>query len=1020
MDAAVITNPHMGNPTAAEELRAQQLGQHGGPLLDTHAARLDDAAAQRQTQGRGVALAPIAAAAAAATAAPPALVPVPPTDPNALAPPPSSQAPGTTGATGGTMGVAGKSTTVGPMLTYLKYYVIKTDNMYALTQFILTTVIILASLFVTAQSEAATDLATGMAAQHMLGDQFNAIQSAPDWYLWLEAVVDRQQSRIAGSGGSAAAERVTATLDVLLYGLSIDLYRVHNVSCDGRDDGARHLLKIVDPRRYRAGLTSPPCMPAYNSKHAVKSLPTPVLNESATDSIVQAAAAFAGYSVTDSSALRPGVPAKYCSVYNIRGRSERYYCDRASARVFIDAQSLTSAAGLGDVKTAIRELRDHGWLTQPDVRAVVVSAAMMHRGLQITAKLTSLLELSEGGSVQSRQETWTFALRSLHHGPSVRTVVAFILDILLVLAAVVCLHQIFFRVGLAMELNSRWTNAVDLWLALDTLVFGLIIAYCVERFRLWTFVHEQFPPPSGVDRADALGRVLSVAGRDETTRMIGAWLFLSLVFRTMYSLRYIGRTSLVFETIAASATDLVSTVVLAMTVVVAYALAGVLLWSTSARQFSSLGRAVLFLFNFMISVDVGNGYALLEETHPIVTTIFFVTLFLISWCVLMNVMVAVLATAFAAAATTQIVVRRPVWTAESLSRDLRSLAARMTESADGAPHPFLDEYQESLLGDNALVPTTPAQRRAAQRAQTPRLIMDYAGRGHFALGKFAKRELNPLLQVVLFGTYLRPNTLRTLHLIDRLREMKRKEGNDALITVEEACCASLFDPLVTSRMVTKAELHVGVSDASRRRWLIMQKLIRAEKDVSAQLSVQYRQLQELAETLCGAELGGDVATSSEDSDDDTAPGTTKHGDSADLQPRHNALESPLASSSEAERSLEVAATEPIATAQDAASSASSAPMDDSSSTDGGGMQGAGVVAREANVKRKQRKQRLQQRRAVHSTMGEVQQLLHAVERVSHQSQTRRATLASVVDVPALERLVKEYEELAASMGVVVI
>lgn len=305
--------------------------------------------------------------------------------------------------------------------------------------------------------------------------------------------------------------------------------------------------------------------------------------------------------------------------------------------------------------------------------------------------------------------------------------------------------------------------------------------------------------------------------------------------------------------------------------------------------------------------------------------------------------------------------------------------------------------------------------------------------------------------------------MRGLYLLDRLRAIKRQIGPDALLTVEDVCAMSLFDPGVTARMVTKADLHVGVSDANRRRWLIMQKLIRVEKDVSAQLSVQYRQLQELTETLCGAELGGDANGGQSDSDDDGGdddPADDGRGRAGDGMPSadddqgddeyfatshdedNNDEDASAAGSPFAERQHQ---DDGIAEKEDAASSVfshdgsqagsqhedsvdrSDCAIDDESASaasrsgdDALLLANNNVAALEANIKRRQREQRTQQRTAFYTTMLEVQQLLHDVDKVFYQAQVRRATLTAAVDTERLAKLAEEYERLAAAMGVVVL
>lgn len=782
---------------------------------------------------------------------------------------------------------APKTYAVGPLLTYVKYYVTKVENVQALVEYTLLMALVLALIFTGTHSSVSPTIASAVAQQQLASDTFTEnVAQAGDWYGWFTSVLDAHH----------AAKRATAVASSSVHdvvgGFVIAAYRVKPRLCHGsdggggdreHDDGVAQMLRRVN----LAFRQHPPACFAtpWGAGAAEEALrPRAAVSAGVYNSTAFAetrGVAWSGGGAPDATATPPVVAAVdvnargLCAPVEVQGLDAVYHCDDAASVLFVDITDIGNVTTYTRLTAAVAELARGRWADASSVRAVDTAAVVLDRWLQRFHRVSATMEVGDMFGASPLMSTMTFAVPQLRtaSAASPHDYARFVLAILTLLWTLRCCFMLVHRIAIQIELNSRLSNALDLHFVLDLAVIAMVLTIVARRFILLDWCDRAFPLDSATSHRDTVLHLLYVGGTLEAATTLEAWALLVVLFRVLYSLRYVARFSLVFETVAASVTDMLSMLPITAFIVMPYALAGCILWHNTPTPFRSVGRAVMMLINVMISLNVDH-YKTYEAEYLISTTVFFVTFFLVSWCLLMNVVVGVLATAFAAASTTQIFVRRPVWSVEAVLRDIVSLWRRVS-SVDEAEVALARQREKRLLArvsSGIVDDETSKAPDAAPVADDTAAYDDEDGTLPWPLPPRAQRpKHNRLLQITLLGGELRPNVLRAVLFIEELRVLKSQDGNDAQITVAAAAKLSLFSAVTTQRMLTKSELHVGVSDANRRRWLMMQKLIKGEKDVSAQLTIQYRQLQELVETVCGGEMGNE---GDDDGDEGDAGGAT--------------------------------------------------------------------------------------------------------------------------------------------------
>lgn len=635
-----------------------------------------------------------------------------------------------------------------------------------------------------------------------------------------------------------------------------------------------------------------------------------------TTSAPQSAAATTGRNVYSGSAV--SLPFANPTLYDFRadaaplpprfyGRNAWYYPEDAASAFFVPFYAPGSAAAatvnatgvslsiadaalveakaaaewLTEAHAVIDELRQLDWLRPGTTKLVSVRGVSEILSADRSVDVSFHLELSGTLMYRPTSQSIVFSVPVISVGPQVRHLTRFIIDVLLFLAVIANVLSMLFRIGLLIEINSAIINAVNLneifalltvlgvaaVIAVRMFLFGLAeifvsswkqdegAASAALQLRLLTSLRSNSnnsnattavaSSSSNVSAEVAtqlavrdysavqangmfLSQLTQIAYQDDNLHFVTAWVLLIVMCRTGLILRHSHRFSLVFETISACASQFVAMAMVIILTLIGFSVAGAMLWGSTDTDYQSLDRTLMHLFAVMLSIDVnGDQYAVLSSRYPMATPIFYMALFVVGWCVLLNVLVGILATGFNAALMTQML-KRPSWELSAIWTDLNTFWARIDRDDD---------------------PSRPALCTSVR---------------------------TPLLRC--FSHWLKPEALRSIIFINTLRAVKKQFGPDAALQQSDLLAITPFTEAETMRIASKGERHVGISDAKKRRWLMIQHMIRRDKDVTAQLSIQQRQLQELVALMNSATTASSTAvaatpaaTTVPPSDDVTTP-----------------------------------------------------------------------------------------------------------------------------------------------------
>eukprot|EP00759_Apiculatamorpha_spiralis_P044315 PhF_6_TR41325/c0_g1_i1/m.62638/K04990/PKD2L1; polycystin 2L1 len=152
---------------------------------------------------------------------------------------------------------------------------------------------------------------------------------------------------------------------------------------------------------------------------------------------------------------------------------------------------------------------------------------------------------------------------------------------------------------------------------------------------------------------------------------------LLLAFHNMFMyLQYNSKLSVVNETLRSSLGDLFGVGIVTIWVVVSFGISGHAFWGYLQPNFSTVGNSIVYLSQLMISGDV-QDYLSFERNLPNVAPAFFALFFIITWLVLLNVIVGIIAASFGAVMDTHFRHNSNAWSITSLARDVKLLYGRM-------------------------------------------------------------------------------------------------------------------------------------------------------------------------------------------------------------------------------------------------------------------------------------------------------------------------------------------------------
>jgi len=226
--------------------------------------------------------------------------------------------------------------------------------------------------------------------------------------------------------------------------------------------------------------------------------------------------------------------------------------------------------------------------------------------------------------------------------------VPFVFDIFLLMYVPVLGRDTAWHIWMTVKFQP-WASYVGMLMLLNCLHFLVLFIAMIYRFMIW---HTANTIGSDLTPQQFFDEMLGYQDLFETSRIwyIGA-LWITWV-RVIEYLRDNARMNAVTETVRLAATDLFSLLLVTGIILFTFALVGSTLYGRHVFEFRTLGASMDFLTRTLFTADVGgeeDAYNEMKALEPIWTPFFILLYFGLSWLILLNVVLGILATGFSAA-----------------------------------------------------------------------------------------------------------------------------------------------------------------------------------------------------------------------------------------------------------------------------------------------------------------------------------------------------------------------------------
>eukprot|EP01065_Artemidia_motanka_P023720 TRINITY_DN2838_c2_g1_i1.p1 TRINITY_DN2838_c2_g1~~TRINITY_DN2838_c2_g1_i1.p1 ORF type:complete len:1193 (+),score=367.52 TRINITY_DN2838_c2_g1_i1:369-3947(+) len=547
----------------------------------------------------------------------------------------------------------------------------------------------------------------------MLTEQFRSVSTPADFYQWLALVTsnlwefgagndtreayqrymdDRRATALrsgtaAGGGGSFNSVLVSAKAggyyaarqNVPLHWLLVRLHRLNNGACG--DVGPQ--ADPISPHIH--ALFERECYGEYDSAN----LNGTRFRENATHPYTPHLDNASDPFTADADKIEMGV--ELPKLYSAKGPMRRY---TDSPQQFTLALPFT--LNESQVSDIVSDVRANDWIDL-SARAVVVELLLFNPAREMYVHVMHTMEISESGRTVLLPQVrpfWMFMFDSQ------RLTFVFATDILSAVYAVWVVKDVVWHV----RVNVRTgLELIGVWELIAIAHCAVLCVFLVQRYTLWG--------RGGVGTALEASRLYTelteYEGWFNRSRDFGIAALLLAWVRILEFLRYNKRLNSVSETIRLGADDLISLCVIMGFVLIGFGLAGNGLYGWHREEFATLGESVSWLVRAMISSDM-SVWSQLAELEPVWTPVFVLLFFLLSWLVLLNIVLGILAQGFSIASQAE---DEWSWGFKSLRNDLLNLLAEIRSScSESAAEPDRRARAKSTAGsapasDSALSPT---------------------------------------------------------------------------------------------------------------------------------------------------------------------------------------------------------------------------------------------------------------------------------------------------------------------------
>ncbi|KAJ9449825.1 Polycystin-2 [Diplonema papillatum] len=304
----------------------------------------------------------------------------------------------------------------------------------------------------------------------------------------------------------------------------------------------------------------------------------------------------------------------------------------------------------------LSELRDTKWI-DGQARAVVLDVIFWNPTLDTYVHVRGFVEFFVNGAVLSSIRSIPFRIWSLH---TAMGVLVFLSDV------ITCGSMLFFAYDtFAAKFQMRkfvWITAapyLGVWEVFELSNLTILALAFYSRGLMWvagqellsgSFLKDTIASMSNCqDYCEERAFFESITRFSEDAYESLVWYAPAIVLAYMRLFKYLQhniRLNALSETLKEAIRDLVGMLLIFLIVLVAYAIAGNLLFAHELTEFQTMFGTIVWLVRTLFSGEVVLWSEMALVVHPAIVGLYMMTWFLICWLVLLNMILAVIAGAF--------------------------------------------------------------------------------------------------------------------------------------------------------------------------------------------------------------------------------------------------------------------------------------------------------------------------------------------------------------------------------------
>eukprot|EP00756_Hemistasia_phaeocysticola_P025385 Hpha_TRINITY_DN16002_c2_g5::TRINITY_DN16002_c2_g5_i1::g.122077::m.122077 len=347
---------------------------------------------------------------------------------------------------------------------------------------------------------------------------------------------------------------------------------------------------------------------------------------------------------------------------------DRYNDDDEEFTMLLPYGELTEA----DLYQVIDSLKSQEWI-DASTRVLIVQAVFYNPDESVFVTAMFVAEFLVAGELDSIARAHTLQYST----PQANAALAgsFALDLIssfFIFFAAIELFQ-------AVQLNARVDNSgcpVGTWEVLTIMQLAMqIVAYAV-RFVRWA---NGFGIPKALQGPALLTELESERLLQEVATELYAWMLFLSWMKVFSYLRYNQRLNALVEVVRLAIPELISMLIAGLMVNLPFAMLVHTIYGDEIEAVSSIQKSFWFLFRRLLETNMSD-YDAMDPIAPFSTGLFYVVFFSINWFILLNMVLGVLASSFAAV---QENVEAVSWDIASLVADTKSLVRMILHFGGG-------------------------------------------------------------------------------------------------------------------------------------------------------------------------------------------------------------------------------------------------------------------------------------------------------------------------------------------------